>query len=263
MTYFLHLAYDGTKYSGWQRQLRVPSIQERMEICLSKILGEEVTVNGCGRTDAGVHASQYFCHIDLYKPVKADFKFVLNKNLPSDIRVFEVISVGDNRNARYDVIARSYDYYFHFYEDPFLEKHSTYYNLIGLDFESMQKAAALLVNYKDFRSLCRRSHLFPDTVCNVSFAKLYVSPDQRRMRLSITSNRFLQGMIRIFVYFLIQIGKRKLTVDAFEAMLSNRDEVKIKRLAPAEGLYLSRVVYPYLDLPVESAFQDILNVFLS
>ncbi|SOE23005.1 tRNA pseudouridine38-40 synthase [Spirosomataceae bacterium TFI 002] len=259
MTYFLHIAYDGSKYSGWQRQERVPSIQERMEIDLSRILGEEVTVNGCGRTDAGVHASQYFCHIDLYKAPKSDFLFVLNKNLPLEIRVFDVIPMSDKCNARFDVVSRSYDYYLHFYEDPFLDSHSSYFNLNDLDIESMKTAVSILTKYQDFRSLCRRSHLFPDTVCDVSFAKLYVSEDERRMRFSITSNRFLQGMIRIFVHFLIQIGKGKLTAEAFENMLANRDEVKVKRLANPEGLYLSRVIYPYLDLPVKPSFANMLN----
>lgn len=263
MTYFLHIAYDGRKYSGWQRQERVASIQERMETDLSRILGEKVTVNGCGRTDAGVHATQYFCHIDLYKQPKSDFLFVLNKNLPLEIRVFDVIPVADTCNARFDVSTRSYDYYFHFYEDPFLDAHSSYFNLKDLDVEAMKKVVSMLSDYQDFRSICRRSHLFPDTICEVSFAKLYVSEDARRMRFSITSNRFLQGMIRIFVYFLIQIGKRKLSVDAFQTMLANRDEVKVKRLAKPEGLYLSRVVYPYLDLPVKSTFADMLNVGLS
>lgn len=262
MTYFLHIAYDGSKYSGWQRQERVPSIQERMETDLSRILGEKVTVNGCGRTDAGVHATQYFCHIELFNAPKSDFLFVLNKNLPLEIRVFDVIPMSDTYNARFDVVSRSYDYYFHFYEDPFLDAHSSFFNLKNLDIEHMKKAASILTNYQDFRSLCRRSHLFPDTICNVSFAKLYVSEDQRRMRFSITSNRFLQGMIRIFVHFLLQVGKGKLSVEAFENMLANQDEVKIKRLAKPEGLYLSRVIYPYLDLPVKPSFATMLNVGL-
>lgn len=262
MTYFLHLAYDGTKYSGWQRQANVPSVQERIEIDISRILGEEVTVNGCGRTDAGVHATQYFCHIELFKPVKADFKFILNKNLPQEIRVFDVIPMGDDRNARYDVTSRSYDYYLHFYEDPFLNTHSSYYKLSNLDIDAMKQAAEILTKYQDFKTLCRRSHLFPDTTCRISFAQLYVSKDERRMRFSITSNRFLQGMIRIFVHYLIQIGCRKLSVEAFEAMLANKEEQKIKRLAKPEGLYLSKVIYPYLDLPVSPCFAAMLNVAL-
>lgn len=262
ITYFLHIAYDGSKYSGWQRQVNGFALQERIENDLERIFREKITLYGCGRTDAGVHASQYYCHIKLSDKADFDIKFRLNKNLPDDIRVFDVIEVEEEQHCRYDVTARTYDYYAHFYEDPFLEKYSTYYNVKDLDFESMKSAASLLPKYQDFKSLCRRSHLFPDTSCDVTVARLFVSADMRRIRFNITSNRFLQGMIRITVHFLIKIGKGEMTLADFEEMLATQSEVKVKRQAPPQGLYLSKIIYPYLDLPPSSAFGKMLQVGL-
>ena len=94
MRYFIHIGYDGTKYSGWQRQINTnKTVQEVIEQKLFKIFKKEITVYGCGRTDAGVHASQYIMHINLEEAPTFDLQFRLNKNLPDDIAIFEIIKV--------------------------------------------------------------------------------------------------------------------------------------------------------------------------
>ena len=128
MIYFLHIAYDGSQYRGWQYQPDVTSVQEVIEEKMKKIFKKNITVFGCGRTDAEVHASQYILHIELSEPLDFDLKFRLNKNLPDDISVYDVLPMQDDQHARYDAISRSYDYYIHLYKDPLLSKYSSYYD---------------------------------------------------------------------------------------------------------------------------------------
>ena len=97
MRYFLHIGYDGTNYSGWQSQADAPSVQQTIEEVLSQIFKKEIPIHGCGRTDSGVHASQYILHINLYEDFDFDLKFRMNKNLPDDISVFDVLEMKDGQ----------------------------------------------------------------------------------------------------------------------------------------------------------------------
>jgi len=103
MRYFLHLGFDGGRYSGWQLQKNTPdTVQEVLEQVLGQLLKKDIAVYGCGRTDAGVHASQFVAQISLEDAPSFDLKFRLNKNLPADIAIFDVIEVDDHRHCRID-----------------------------------------------------------------------------------------------------------------------------------------------------------------
>jgi tRNA pseudouridine38-40 synthase len=262
MIYFLHIAYDGSPYRGWQYQPDVISVQEVIEEKMKKIFKKDITVYGCGRTDAEVHASQYMLHIELSAPLDFDLKFRLNKNLPDDIAVYDVLPMQDGQHARYDAISRSYDYYIHLYKDPLLSKYSSYYEE-SLDFEAMQKAAAILPLYGDFKAVCKQPHLYKHTRCKVTEAKLFIDEEQQRLRFTITADRFLRGMVRLTVAFLIKIGTGKMTFEEFEHILANQIEVPEKSSALPNGLYLSRVEYPYLKITPRTAFCGLLKVGLA
>jgi len=262
MIYFLHIGYDGSNYRGWQYQPNVPSVQETIEKILTRIFKKDMIAYGCGRTDAGVHASQYMLHIDVPQQVDFDLKFRLNKNLPDDISIFDVIEMEDGKHARYDVISRTYDYYIHLRKDALLSDYSSYYELENLDFNSMKKATAMLSKYSDFKAVCRQPHLYKHTNCKVTHSKLYVDEVAQRLRFTITADRFLRGMIRLIVTFLLKVGTGKLSLKEFERIMSERINVPEKEAALPNGLYLSKVTYPYLDLKTQSAFCDILKVGL-
>ena len=151
MRYFFHIAYHGTRYSGWQKHPRALSVQEVLETAMGKILKQPVAIVGCGRTDAHVHASQYFFHTDIEKEWDFDLFFRLNKILPDDIAIFDIIPMQGQPHARFDAVKRSYDYFIHTYKDPFLNKFSSLYPLYDLDFEKMKAAVALLPLYNDYR----------------------------------------------------------------------------------------------------------------
>ena len=108
LRYFFHIAYKGAAYHGWQRQVDVISVQQKLEETLFKIVGVKRPIIGCGRTDAGVHASQYFFHVDYQVELPQELKFILNKNLPSDITVFDILKYERNYHAQFD-LATLYD----------------------------------------------------------------------------------------------------------------------------------------------------------
>lgn len=258
-TYFLHLAYNGTNYSGWQRQPNTPTVQQTIEEKLTSIFKKSMTVWGCGRTDAGVHASQYVLHFYTDETISFDLKFILNKQLPKDITVFDVLEMPEEAHAMYDAQLRTYDYYIHLEQDSFLHQFSAFYPLPHLDFEAMKQAVALLTSHTEYRSFCKQPDIYKHTRCQVSNAQLFINPNQNRLRLTITANRFIRGMIRFIVAFVLQVGKNELTLAQFEKLLTNELEFKVKHPALPNGLYLSKIEYPYVNFAPQSSIIRLLN----
>ena len=223
-------------------------MQEVIERVLFKLFKKEVIVYGCGRTDAGVHASQYVLHINLEEAPLFDLKFRLNKNLPDEIVVFDIIEVKENQHSRYHASARTYDYFIHWKKDPVLFRHSSFYEELVVDFDLMRKAVVLISKTKDFKPLCKQPDLYKNTLCQITNCELFVNEEQGRLRFSITSNRFLRGMIRYCVFFLLQVGSGIITLEEFEQILKQEKLWLQKRPAFPNGLFLSKVEYPFLEL---------------
>ncbi|WNW00775.1 tRNA pseudouridine synthase A [Tenacibaculum sp. HL-MS23] len=263
MRYFIHLGFDGTDYSGWQRQNSTQNtVQEALEQTLFKLFKKRISVYGCGRTDAGVHASQYVIDINLDEPPNFDLKFRLNKNLPNSIAVFEIFEVNEDQYARYGAVSRTYDYFIHWKKNPILFHNSSFYENLKLDFELMKKAAVLIRETKDFKALCKQPHLYDNTLCEVSNCELFIDEALGRMRFTITGSRFLRGMVRICVYYLLEVGRCKMTVAEFTEILNLKKELKIKYSAHPNGLFLSKVEYPFLKLDDSYNLVKILSVGL-
>ncbi|MCP4438811.1 MAG: tRNA pseudouridine(38-40) synthase TruA [Aureispira sp.] len=262
MRYFIHLGYDGSKYSGWQRQPKSRTIQEVIEKSLFRIFKKDVPVFGCGRTDTGVHASQYALHINLDAAPQFDLKFRMNKSLPDDIAIFEIIEAKEKQHARYDATLRSYDYFIHWKKDPALFRYSLFYEYSTLDFDLMRKAVAIILNTKDFRPLCKQPDLYKNTLCKIKDCKLFVNEELGRLRFSITSNRFLRGMIRYCVYFLLEVGSGQMTLEDFEQIMNQENTLVKKRPVQPNGLFLSQVEYPFLELKDSHHLIKILKIGL-
>lgn len=259
MRYFFHIGYHGTKYSGWQKHAGVVSVQAIFEAALSRLLKTQIAINGCGRTDAHVHASQFFFHIDVEQEWDFDLFFRLNKILPDDIAVFDIIPMQGLPHARFDAVQRSYDYFIHTYKDPFLSGFSALYPEKNFNIDEMKKATALLPLYSDYRGFCKMPDRIEHTICNVSSAGLYVDKTGDRLRFNISANRFLSRMIRIIIGRLLEIGRGEMSVDEFEGYLISRQTPKIIIPAYPQGLYLSKVTYPYLDIPARPTFSGLLQ----
>lgn len=254
MRYFLHIGYSGTNYRGWQMQKGVVSVQEVLEKNLSQVFKKPVFVVGCGRTDAQVHASQYFVHFQIDIQWDFDLVFRLNKMLPPDISVFDILPVEPKQHARFGATKRTYDYFIHTYKDPFLRNISTLYTEYKLDTSKMAKAVSLLTSYNDFGAFCKTPDAHSSTICDVSIARLYTNKAGDRIRFQITANRFLRGMIRIIVGKLLQIGAGEMTIEEFEGLLISKITPPEFDVAHPQGLFLSEVQYPFLKIPPKTSF---------
>ncbi|KIO77313.1 pseudouridine synthase [Pedobacter lusitanus] len=259
MRYFVHIGYNGLQYNGWQKQANVLNIQGVIENALSQIFKTQIFINGCGRTDAQVHASQFFFHMDIEKEWDFDLIFRLNKLLPMNIAVYDVIPMEGLPHARFDAVQRAYDYFLHTYKDPFLNGLSSYYLLQNLQWDKMKAAVALLPQYKDYRAFCTSPDKYEHTLCYVRSASLMVDAKEEKMRFQISSNRFLGKMIRIIMGQLLKIGKGLMSVDEFESHLISRETPALITPAHPQGLYLSKVTYPYLNLPPRVDFSAVLQ----
>ena len=248
MRYFFHIGYNGFQYHGWQRHAPHLTIQEVLEENISKVLKTPTTILGCGRTDAQVHANQYFFHLDVKKEWDFDLIFRLNKMLPEDIAVYDIIQVADDAHAQHSATKRTYDYFIHTYKDPFLNRFSSFYPDKKLQLDKMKAAASLLPKYKDYKAFCKSPDKYDHTECLVTAAQLFSESKGDKLRIQISSNRFLRGMIRAIVAKLLKVGKGEINLDEFENLLIRKKSQPNLEFADPQGLYLSKVVYPFLDL---------------
>jgi tRNA pseudouridine38-40 synthase len=247
MRYFLKLAYQGTNYSGWQRQVNTPNtVQETIEGALSKMLDTQTFIHGCGRTDAGVHSTEYFVHLDIESLPSYDVVSRLNHMLPDDISISKIIEVKPKTNAQHDAKWRTYEYDFHLIKTPKLYLTSSYYNYVDLDFDKMNLGIEIIKSTKDFRSLCKHPDVYKNTDCIIKDASIKKVEGLERYKFTITANRFLRGMIRYMVARLLDIGDGKLKVDDFEKQLNSKQsfEFPFHKQGHPQGLYLSKIEYP-------------------
>ena len=227
-------------------------MQSIIETQLSQVLKTNLTIVGCGRTDAQVHASQFFFHVDIHEAWDYDLVFRLNKNLPGDIAIFDILPMEGLPHARFDAIGRTYNYFIHTSKDPFLADISSLYPDKDLNLGEMNRAVRHLSRYEDYRPFCKNVPSDKPTTCKIISADLYVDKTGNNVRFEISANRFLNGMIRIIVHQLLRIGRGESSVDEFEQHLVSKEPPRIMRAAYPQGLYLSQVKYPFLELPAKS-----------
>ena len=240
--YFLELAYNGTRYHGWQIQLNAHSIQEELEKAISILIGSPTPIMGSGRTDTGVHASQQFAHFDTAKPIEPEvFLKKLNAILPKDIAVYQVAPVKTDAHARFSATWRSYVYQISLRKSPFLQE-SHWIVFKKPDLIAMNAAAALLLKHEDFECFSK-VHTDVNTF-NCKIKEAFWEQNDHELLFHITANRFLRGMVRAIVGTLMEVGYGKLKLEDFQAILDSRNRNQAKASAPAQGLYLCRVAYP-------------------
>lgn len=243
MRYFIELGYNGQAYHGWQIQPGDPTVQETIEKALGTLLRERIAVTGCGRTDAGVHASQFFLHFDYPEEIdKEKLKYRLNSVLPADIAIFRIRKVKEDAHARFDAYSRSYEYRIFEGKNPFMIGTVSQVRKLDLDLAKMNEAADMLMNYADFQCFSRSKSDVKTFICQIEEA--YWEIDGELLVFNIKANRFLRNMVRAIVGTLIEIGQGKREVDDFKSIIESRDRTNAGPSAKAEGLYLTRVSYP-------------------
>lgn len=244
MRYFIELQYRGAAYCGWQRQPDQPSVQQTLEQGLAVLLRSLVSVTGAGRTDTGVNASYYVAHFDTPEPIDdvRQTVYKLNFILPEDIAVLSLTPVDPLAHARYDAIEREYRYYIEQRKNPFSRAFTWQYG-VPLDTERMNRAAALLPQYDDFTSFAKLNSNNKTNLCRVRRA-VWERQDDGVLRFTIRSDRFLRNMVRSIVGTLVDVGRKRYSVEQFGGIIASRDLSRSSAGAPAQGLFLSDVVYP-------------------
>jgi len=244
--YFIQLSYNGTAYHGWQVQENTfRTVQQVLNEMLSRLLNEPITITGCGRTDTGVHASEYFAHFDStiedleINQHKWIFKF--NFALPSDIAIQKIISVKEKSNARFDAVSRTYQYIINKKKDPFQIDRSCF--LYGpLNIEEMNKATRILFDHTDFSAFAKTNTQNLSNNCIIFKAEWKEENDL--LIFTISANRFLRNMVRAIVGTLLNVGKGKISIEEFNEIIESKTRSKAGFSAHACGLYLTKVEYP-------------------
>lgn len=260
--YFIHLAYNGSAYNGWQTQPGLPTVQYTLEQALSVLLRQPIAVVGCGRTDTGVHASDFYAHFDYNeesgasgeelaaatdsaKPAllnpPSELVFKLNNYLPPDIAIYDIRRVADNAHARFDAVARTYQYHVSDRRLPFRQGQycRIYYRP---DVDLMNEAAQVLMQYDDFTSFAKLHTQVKTNICHLSHAHWDEVGDE--LVFTIRSNRFLRNMVRSVTGTLLDVGRGKLTIDGLRAIVERKDRCAAGVSMPACGLFLTKVEYP-------------------
>lgn len=240
--YFIHLAYNGTNYCGWQIQPNALSVQEILEESLSTLLRKKTTIIGAGRTDAGVHARKMTAHFDTDTiSDKKELTNRLNKILPRDVAIYDIVDVKNDAHARFDALSRLYRYYVTEEKDPFLYpfKHKI---CAPLHIESMNRCSEILFEYVDFTSFSKLHTDVKTNNCKIMHA--HWEKQGSEYIFTIQADRFLRNMVRAIVGTLFEVGRQRLDEAGFRTIIESKNRNKAGHSVPANALFLEEVEYP-------------------
>ena len=247
MRFFLEVAYVGTRYHGWQRQPNAHSVQAELENALATLLRQPVETVASGRTDTGVHARQQFVHLDWESDLtESDLVHRLNRLLPPDVAIRSLRRVHAEAHARFDAVARRYEYHLISQKDPFRSGRAAVFSQ-RLDVAQMNEAAAQLLNHSDFTSFSKVKTDVQHFRCHITQA--IWRPEAETLVFHVRADRFLRGMVRLLTATMLKIGRGKLSLSELQQLVAK--EGKVAFSAPAHGLFLAKVEYPpdYFTVP--------------
>lgn len=244
--YFIELSYNGKDYHGWQTQPNGITVQECLDKALSTYFRQHIVTLGCGRTDAGVHATQFFAHFDVVdQPEGMVVKALtgINSLLPYTIAVKRVFAVAHEAHARFDATTRTYNYHLHFKKDPFKLDRSWLYKG-ELNVAAMNKAASLLLNFTDFSCFTKsKTQTFTN---NCKITEAYFKESKESLVFTIKADRFLRNMVRAIVGTMVLVGKGDVEINEVAKIIESKNRSEAGQSVPACGLYLVGVEYPYV-----------------
>ena len=245
--YFVELSYNGTEFHGWQTQPNGITVQACLDKALSVYFRQEINSLGCGRTDAGVHASQFYAHFDITGfTVEKVTKAVtgINSLLPYTIAVKRIFLVHDEAHARFDATARAYQYHIHFEKDPFkLDRSWLFKGTLSVG--KMNEAAGILPKFTDFSCFSKSKTQTFTNNCKIS--KAGFEEVEGGLVFTIQADRFLRNMVRAIVGTLILVGKGELEINYVAQIIEGKNRSKAGQSVPACGLYLVKIEYPFIE----------------
>ncbi|MCI6857142.1 MAG: tRNA pseudouridine(38-40) synthase TruA [Bacteroidales bacterium] len=242
--YFLHLAYNGADYHGWQSQPNAVTVQETVEKALSRVLRRQVAIVGAGRTDTGVNARSMYAHFDVDNEIADPQRLIsaLNSLVGRDIAIYGIRRVADDAHARFDAVARTYKYFVTTRKSPF-DYRFAWNPPYRLDVDAMNAAAARLADYIDFTSFSKLHTDVATNNCRIYEARWTAEGD--RLTFTIKADRFLRNMVRAIVGTLVDVGRGKTSVDEFCRIIERKDRCAAGASVPGNALFLWQVDYPY------------------
>lgn len=250
MRYFVHLAYDGTPFFGWQVQPNRTTVQEMLEHCLSLLVHKpHIGVNGCGRTDTGVSATCFYAHFDLPDSLTSDecetLCHQLNCFLPKAIVIYRIFAVNNTANARFDAISRTYQYFISTRKNPFTVNHRLCC-FQNLNPDKMREASSLLLANENFQSFSKVHTQVNNYICHVTEA--FWTESEGELIFTVTANRFLRNMVRAMVGTLLDVGREKISIIDFQNIINQKNRCQAGTSAPACALFLTDVRYNWNQL---------------
>lgn len=243
--YFMRLSYRGAPFHGWQSQPGEVTVQSTIESALSTVLRNPMKIVGAGRTDTGVNARMMIAHFDVPSPIENIIGILrgLNSLTGKDIAIQEIYEVPADKHARFDATSRTYHYYTLSEKSPFF--HPLCWKAPAtLDYEMMNRAAALLIDTEDFTSFAKLHTDAKTNICHVSRAEwVPVEGIPGGMVFIITADRFLRNMVRAVVGTLVEVGRGKMSLKEFADVISACDRCAAGTSMPPHALYLWEVTY--------------------
>jgi len=239
----LAAAFDGTAYCGFQRQKNGLSVQQVLEEAIEKAVGQKIILHGCSRTDAGVHAREFYLNFKTESLIPADrFPYALNSLLPDDVSVLSAREVREDFHARFCCAGKEYTYemYLSPVRDPFLHRRALRCPS-DLDLPSMQKAAAFFEGAHDFEAFAAANRTTKTTVRSIFSCRVEASG--KNVTLRVHGDGFLYNQVRIMTGTLLYVAKGKLAASDIPEILLSKKRKCAGPTVPPYGLYLNRVFY--------------------
>lgn len=244
-TLALKIQYDGTNYHGWQTQKNALTIQDNIESALENITGVRIPIIAAGRTDSGVHARGQVISFELDENFNLPLNRLvnaINSKLPFDIRLVDYKAFDDKFHARFDAIAREYEYYLSTQYNLF-DRYYTSYIKFPLNIDKLIETGNFFIRKDDFTTFSKFNPDNNNPVCDITECK-WEKVTSTKFKLTIKSNHFLYGMVRSIVGTMIDFSREKRDFDDIEKSLLAKNRQLNSPLAPAMGLFLNRVYYP-------------------
>lgn len=243
MRFLIKFSYDGTNYSGYQKQPGLNTIEGKLEEALTKINnGVKTTITSTGRTDKKVHALSQYGHADIKVSItEYKLKRALNSNLPEDIHVIDTKIVNDNFHARYNVAEKTYKYIMNLGEYNPIERNYVFQYNYKLNINAMKKAIEYFKGTHDFRAFVTDNKEKEN--CIRTITETNIEEDNNKLTITFIGNGFMRYQVRNMIGILIKVGENKLEPNKIKEIIESKDRLKAGKTAPAEGLYLVDVKF--------------------
>ncbi len=240
----LTIEYDGTGYHGWQIQKNAVTVQETIEKALSKLLGDQIGITGCSRTDVGVHAYGQVAHFLTCSNIPGDkFSYAINNLLPEDIVVRKSEEVREDFHSRYSSKGKKYRYLiYNAAHHSAIMRNKACHVRPELNLDDMQAAAQYFIGQHDFEAFQATGGQVRSTIREIYNMDVYKN-ENGLISIDVSGNGFLYNMVRIIAGTLIYVGMGKIPANQIPEIIESRDRTKAGKTAPAQGLYLMEIFY--------------------